>query len=436
MPTLTLTKALGGSGRIASADQFSLSATGTGAPAAVTTTGSGTTASTNTLTFTATAGSAYSMTEAMASGSGSTLAQYGQAVSCTNTGPTSVSGLTTLPVSVTPTYGDAISCTVTNTPKAPTLTLQKALGGSGRIASADQFSLSATGTGAPAAVTTTGSGTTVSSSALTFTATPGSAYTMKEAMASGSASTLAQYGQAVSCTNTGPTSVSGLTTMPIGVTPTYGDAISCTVTNTPKAPTLTLQKALGGSGRIASADQFSLSATGTGAPAAVTTTGSGTAVSSSALTFTATPGSSYSMNEAMASGSASVLTQYSQIVACTNTGPTDPKVLTSLPIVVTPVHGDAISCTVTNTPRMATLELTKVLGGSGRIASADQFSLSATGTGAPSAVTTTGVGAVIDEGTQTLQFTASAGTSYQLKEAMAAGSASVPRLRRPARRFE
>jgi uncharacterized repeat protein (TIGR01451 family) len=266
-----------------------------------------------------------------------------------------VSGLTTLPVSVTPTYGDAISCTVTNTPKAATLSITKALGGVGRIASNDQFVLSVSGAGAPGAVTTTGSGTSTGSVVLSFAPTVGSAYTMSEAMASGSSSTLGQYTAAVTCTNTGPTDVSGITAMPVNVTPRHGDAIGCTVTNTPKTPTLTFQKALGGTGRAANSDQFSLSATGTGAPASVTTTGSGTTVSSAAMTFVPAAGSDYTLDEGMAAGSASPLSRYKPSVSCTNSGgPTDVSGLASLPIKVKPTYGDAISCTVTNTPGTAT----------------------------------------------------------------------------------
>lgn len=58
-------------------------------------------------------------------------------------------------------------------------------------------------------------------------------------MASGSSSTLAQYSAAVSCSNTGPTNVSGTTTLPINVKPVYGDAISCVITNTPVPTTAT-----------------------------------------------------------------------------------------------------------------------------------------------------------------------------------------------------
>ncbi len=429
-PSISLKKFLGAN-RIAANDQFVLSGAVTSTSAAVgtpvTTTGTGSTidAANSTYSFVATAGTGYTLREAMAGGSGSTLQQYSQDVSCTNSavGGTDVSGINSQPIQLTPQTGDAITCTIINSPRAPTLSLQKALGGSGRIAANDQFSLSGTGSGAPVAVTTTGTGSAITSSAYSLTATAGSAYTLNEAMAAGSPSTLAQYSQTVACTNPGPTNVSTFTTLPISVTPVVGDAISCTVTNTPKAPTLSLQKAMGTGGRIAANDQFNLAATGTGAPAATTTTGSGSSISSAAYSFTATAGSSYTLDETMAAGSTSALSKYNQTVACSNSGPTNVSGFTTLPISVTPQLGDAISCVITNTPKLASLSLQKALSGSGRIAASDQFSLFTTGAGAAPAVTTTGSGSTINS--TSYSTLAVAGSSYTLNEAMAAGSASV-----------
>ena len=176
---------------------------------------------------------------------------------------------------------------------------------------------------------------------------------MNESMANGSVSSLSQYGQSLSCSNTGPTDVSKLNSLPLIISPVYGDAISCVVTNTAKAPSLSLQQALGGSGRIAANDQFNLSGTGAGSPAAVTTTGSGSAIDSLPYSFTATAGVSYALNEAMASGSGSNLSQYVASVSCSNAGQTDVSGIKTMPITVTPVAGDAINCLVTNTPKIA-----------------------------------------------------------------------------------
>ncbi|MBC7711562.1 MAG: hypothetical protein H7203_15995 [Rhizobacter sp.] len=426
-PTLSLQKAIGTGGRIAPADQFALSGNGPNSAATVNTTGSGTTVTSAPYSVTATAGAAYTLTEAMVAGSPSLLAQYSQAVACTNTGPTNVSGLTTVPINVTPVTGDAIACTITNTPKAPTISLQKALGGTGRIAAVDQFVLTHTDfVIALPPVITTGAGASVTSPANTFIAKAGTRYALMETMSGQSTSALTQYSQAVACTNTGPTNVSGLSTVPIYVTPVNGDAIACTITNTPKAPTISLQKALGGTGRIAAADQFFLTHTDfVIALPPVTTTGTGASVTSPPNTFIAKAGTRYALMEAMASRSTSALTQYSQAVACTNTGPTNVSGLSTVPIYVTPVNGDAIACTIINTPKAPTISLQKALGGTGRIAAADQFSLIGTSTSSPvpAFTATTGTGSAVTSTAYTIRATA--GSAYTLNEAMAAGSASA-----------
>ena len=126
--------------------------------------------------------------------------------------------------------------------------------------------------------------------------------------------------------------------------------INCTFTNAGKAPTISLQKALTPAGRLAAADQYSLSATGTGAPAAVTTTGTVAAVTSAPLSFTGTTNSAYTLNEAMAVGSTSLITAYSKTIVCSNANAAGTNVasITTLPISFTALGGDAISCTITN----------------------------------------------------------------------------------------
>ncbi len=135
--------------------------------------------------------------------------------------------------------------------------------------------------------------------------------------------------------------------------------------------TISLQKALVGTGRINASDQFKMSASGDAAAVAAsalasttsagTGTGTGTAVTASTglITFEINPGTAYSLNETMAAGSTSTLTQYSQAVACANTGPTNVAAINGLPISVTPALGDAIVCTVTNAPGSADLSITK-----------------------------------------------------------------------------
>jgi hypothetical protein len=129
--------------------------------------------------------------------------------------------------------GAQISCTFTNAGVAPKIRLQKALASSGRLAAADQFRLSVTGTGAPAAVNTTGAGAAITSAAISFTATANSAYSLTETMAQGSTSLLSGYAQVISCSNgnaTG-TNVSTLNSLPINFTIQAADDVSCTITN-------------------------------------------------------------------------------------------------------------------------------------------------------------------------------------------------------------
>src|SRR5665213_69486 len=137
-----------------------------------------------------------------------------------------------------------ITCKFTNAGKAPAISLQAALS-SPRLNAADQFSLTAAGTGAPAAKTTTGTVSAITSTPQSFTGTAAAAYTLNEAMATGSSSSITAYLKTVACTNSNPvgTNVSGITTVPISFTAQAGDAISCVVTNNGTAtPLLTITK--------------------------------------------------------------------------------------------------------------------------------------------------------------------------------------------------
>lgn len=244
-------------------------------------------------------------------------------------------------------------CTFANTRNTASISLQKVLGGTGRVAAADQFSLSATGTGAPAAVTTTGAAAAVTSAPYTFTATPGAAYTLDESMAAGSASTLSQYTQGVACTNTGPTSVSGISSLPISVTPAAGDAISCTITNTPLLPpTVTVRKTTtNGTG----VNTFGFALTNvTGPSDSVSVTGAATA--SSASVHTATAGTAVTVQESsVPAGWPALPTAVSCLdanAATSGNAPTNLATLTgdTATLPATAIRTNAvIACTFTNT---------------------------------------------------------------------------------------
>lgn len=130
------------------------------------------------------------------------------------------------------------------------VSLQKALGGLGRLAVADQFTVDIRTGGVSGTVvnsttnsTTLGSGATVTASSGStglYSTTAGTAYTLNEAMAAGSTSTLTSYTRTLSCTNVGgTTNVSGFSSLPLTFSPLSGDNVLCTVTNTPAGASIT-----------------------------------------------------------------------------------------------------------------------------------------------------------------------------------------------------
>ncbi|HEY0660913.1 MAG TPA: OmpA family protein [Lysobacter sp.] len=115
----------------------------------------------------------------------------------------------------------------------PRIQLTKALSAN-RLAVSDQFVLRITGINGQQ-ITTTGAGSAVGNGTITVgPATAGSAYTLSEVMAGGSASPLSAYTSSISCTNTTPNSS---TVLPNGsgtsfsLTVVAGDNISCVITN-------------------------------------------------------------------------------------------------------------------------------------------------------------------------------------------------------------
>jgi hypothetical protein len=222
-------------GRRNASDQFILSMSGPGAPGAVTTAGTGSNAAGTLVHTTATVGATYTLTEA---GAGSTvLSHYSPRWTCTNAraGGQTPSG-TGSGFSITPASGDDLTCTFIND-RAPVILLDKYLP-YGRLAAGDQFTLSASGPGAPGSVTTTGTSTTPVQS-LTIEATAGAAYTLAET-AAGTA-TLAGYRSSYACTNVfaGGQEPSGFGSS-FTLVPVAGDDLHCTFANEPR-PRLTLR---------------------------------------------------------------------------------------------------------------------------------------------------------------------------------------------------
>ncbi|WP_166653773.1 DUF6923 family protein, partial [Tahibacter aquaticus] len=172
-------------------------------------------------------------------------AGYGLATASCSDGTGTVgsrSGTTYTIPAASVTGGTDFTCSFTNS--RPSIRLSKLLSAGGRIAPADQFTLTiagpSNGTATTQTTTTTGTGNTVGAGTASFLAADsGATYTLSEAMAAGSANTLGAYTGTINCTNAnaGSTTVlpaAGSTynpASPITVVPTGADDITCTITN-------------------------------------------------------------------------------------------------------------------------------------------------------------------------------------------------------------
>jgi uncharacterized repeat protein (TIGR01451 family) len=238
-----------------------------------------------------------------------------------------------------------------------------------RVDPADQFKFDIQATSTSAVL---GTGTSTGTSNGPFTAAAvslasGVPLTLTESMATGSVSALSRYSSRLTCIN----GTSGSSTpLPTNLATTnynfgalqFGDAIQCTFTNA-AFPHLRLQKALGAGGRLFNTDQFVMNINqGASNIATTTTTGTGTTVTNGATALTqVNAGTAYTMNE-LASGT-TALAQYTAAMACANAWAASATVLpTTIPGNVTPILGDVITCTITNTRRNnnATLSATKI----------------------------------------------------------------------------
>jgi uncharacterized repeat protein (TIGR01451 family) len=432
---ITLAKSVGG--RVASTDQFTVSATTTGdfqdltngaltSPRSVTT--SGVQTSVNTVFTTRQRVSSSASTSALTPASvtitdaaaGTTnLADYDTRLTCTNaftgTGATpnaslpSNQSLTTY--TFTPAPADDITCTFTNTPK-PRITLQKAIAAAGgRLANTDQFALTdGTSTG-----TTTGTGSSVTSAPLLFVGTAGSAVTLSEAAAG--TTSLANYATAISCTNGNGSSS---TTLPSGsgtsftVTPANNDVIACTLTNTRKSATLTLRKSWV---NAVLNNAVNVSATGIQNRTFGSVANTATEIDTDATTINVFAGETVALAEAFTTGTA---TNYTAGLTCTGNNGTLTYTAGNLTGSLAIANNDtAITCTFANTRKSATLTLQKtwVNGASG-----DAVSVTTTGAVNNATLASTSTGNNTTVGTAATVF---AGESIVLPaESFTTGSAA------------
>ena len=245
--------------------------------------------------------------------------------------------------------------------------LRKTITGA-RVDPADQFNFRVTATSSG---TVLANGTTAGTGNGPFAAAPlslasGISLTLSETMAAGSISPLTKYQGRLTCTNstTGSTTVlpnNMLTTNYVFGTLQFGDAVICGFNNA-AIPHIRLRKDLGSGGRRFSNDQFTVRINqGTTVVSASTTTGNNNNVSAGDTGLVQlTAGTSYTLDEVMAG--AGSLTQYTSVMACTNAANGVTTVFPStVPGNITPVLGDIITCTITNTRRgtNATLVVTK-----------------------------------------------------------------------------
>ncbi len=235
-----------------------------------------------------------------------------------------------------------------------------------RINAADQFQFRVTSTSSGSTLatgTTSGTGNGPFAAAAVSLAS-GLSLTLSETMAAGSISALSQYSSRLTCTN----STSSSTPLPNNVLTTsyafgalqFGDAVQCTFTNA-AYPHIRLSKALGSNRRFAT-DQFTVRIMNGAAVVASATTGGTTNVVTGGDTglVQVNSGTAYSLDEIM-SGPGS-LTQYTRVLGCTNgTNGVTTSFPTTVPGTITPVLGDVITCTITNTRLAgnATLVVTK-----------------------------------------------------------------------------
>jgi uncharacterized repeat protein (TIGR01451 family) len=243
-----------------------------------------------------------------------------------------------------------------------TIRLQGTIVG-GRLNSADQFTyqIASTSTGAPlTSGTSSGSGSgPFSTPALNMSA--GLSITLRETMAAGSISTLAQYATTLTCVNSGGATRASLpnnlatTNVNIGQLE-FGESLVCTFTNGAQ-PRLRLRKQMGSGGRRFSGDQFTIRISeGETVVASRTTTGTGSTVNNGDTGLVQlVSGPAYTLDE-IAAGTAS-LANYTAAMACTNATSGSATVLPNTvrgTIILRP--GDSVTCTITNT-RSQTAEL-------------------------------------------------------------------------------
>ncbi|MBN7136850.1 hypothetical protein A7A76_19085 [Lysobacter enzymogenes] len=253
--------------------------------------------------------------------------------------------------SLTLAMGDVATCTITNDDQPARLTLSKTVARG--TAAATAWTLTATGP-------TNLSGANGSAAVTDAAVTPGT-YTLAEANGPVGYDATGPY----SCVVNGGAAVVGNT-----LTLAAGDTAVCTIVNS--RPRLRLMKVLPNNRAGNASDQFALTISGPSdgnptATATVNTTGATTNPTEVAEIQAINAGSSYTLSEAMAPGSAAPITAYIATYSCTNatTGSTTvmPTNQSGTQFQITPAANDDITCRFTNNWRPTALTVTKITQG-------------------------------------------------------------------------
>ncbi len=141
---------------------------------------------------------------------------------------------------------------------------------------------------------------------------------------------------------------------------------TATLTVNLRLPSITVTKAISGTGRVSATDQFAVQILQNNAVVnntlTSTTTGSGTVVTAGSGTtgrFTTTANTSYTLNEVASNGA--ILGRYTSSVNCTLDGTPLPAL--SLGGTITPTGSETYICTITNKPKAATLTVRQMVLG-------------------------------------------------------------------------
>ena len=437
-PVLEVRKLLGGT-RVRDTDQFTVRMQQSGSTvASSTTSGTGSAidlGSGDTGSIAITPKVSYSLSESI-SGAGASALQYGTTLGCQNTGVggTNVAGVNLANPTVTLAAGDYVLCKFINTPLAPTLALHKELLSS-RVSDSDQFTVQINAGTTVASATTDGSGSGVTAGATgAYTATAGTTYTLTE-VPSGT-TRLAQYTKSMTCTNSvtvqqGGTDVSGITTLGATITPRAGDVIDCAIRNQQAPTTLALTQLISTGSGVPPGVSFDYSGNnGWGSRSLTSNSEGGTGVTGPSIALTA--------NSTETVLTATLLPGWEiRSASCTDAngsvdgngpGSFGSPLGNTLHIpAANVVAGAALQCTVTLGLASPTIVVNKLLGAN-RISNNDQFTVQLkTGTTvAFNGSATAGLGSSVNTGTGTTgTLTATAGTVYNLGEAMASSSDST-----------